>query len=63
MDGDIDVIVDNCTCKSSKVSRDKTPGLLRPLLKPLRPWHYIVVDFKCMLKAKDDSDNTFKIID
>lgn len=63
MNGDIDVYVDNCSCKSSKIPRDKTPGLLRPLPLPLRPWHHVVVDFKYMPKAKDGSDNTFNIID
>jgi transposase InsO family protein len=49
MDRDIDRFVSNChACRRSKVPRDKTPGLLRPLPIPDRPWQHISVDFKEM---------------
>lgn len=63
MNGDIDVYIENCSCRSAKVPRDKTPGLLRPLPVPLRPWHHLVVDFKYMPKSKNCCDNTFNIND
>ena len=49
MDADIDQFVSNChACRRSKVPRDKTPGLLRPLPVPDRPWQHISMDFKDM---------------
>lgn len=63
MNGGIDIYVENCPCRSAKIPRDKTPGLLRPLPIPLRPWHHLVIDFKYMPKAKNGCGNTFNIID
>lgn len=49
IDSDIDQFVSNChACRRSKVPRDKTPGLLRPLPIPDRPWQHISMDFKEM---------------
>ena len=49
MDSDIVRFVSNCAaCRRSKVPRDKTPGLLRPLPIPDRPWQHISMDFKDM---------------
>ena len=49
IDRDINRFVSNCAaCHRSKVPRDKTPGLLRPLPIPDRPWQHISIDFKDM---------------
>jgi hypothetical protein len=32
-------------CRRSTISRDKTPGLLKPLPIPERPWQHISIDF------------------
>lgn len=43
---DIDDFVANCSCRPSKDPRDKTPGMLKPILAPDGPWRHIVIDFK-----------------
>lgn len=63
MSGMVDRYVANCSCRSAKVPRDKTPGLLQPLPVPDRQWSTIVVDFKSMPKSKSGNDNLFVIID
>lgn len=63
MYGDCDVYVDNCPCCLAKHPRDKTPGLLYSIPIPLRPWHYVVVDFCEMLKLRAGNDNSMNIID
>ena len=46
MTADIDRFVRNCdSCQRSKIPRDKTPGLLKPLPIPDRPWQHISMDF------------------
>lgn len=60
---DVTRYVSNCWCHSSKVPRDKTPGLLHPLPIPQRPWQHLVVDFKAMPKDKSGFDNLLVIID
>lgn len=59
----IDQYVDNCPCRSAKVPRDKTPGLLSPLPIPDERWEHLVMDFKEMPKDKDGYDNIFVVID
>lgn len=62
--GDVDRFTANCTvCHSSKVPRDKTPGLLKPLPIPLRGWQSLAVDFKSMPRSKRGYDNAFVVID
>ena len=34
------------TCRRTMVLRDKTPGLLKPLPVPDRPWQHMAADFK-----------------
>jgi transposase InsO family protein len=47
MDSDVEQYIRNChACKRSSVPRDKTPGLLKSLPIPERPWQHISVDFK-----------------
>ena len=59
----VDRFVANCVCRSSKVPRDKAPGLLKPLPIPLRPWQHIVVDFKAMPIDRTGVDNVLVIVD
>jgi hypothetical protein len=61
--GDVDRYVSNCLCRSAKVPRDKTPGLLQPLPIPLRIWQHIVVDFKKMPKDRYGYDNCLVMVD
>jgi len=43
---DINRYIWNCNdCRRSIIPRDKTLGLLKPLLIPERPWQYISIDF------------------
>ena len=64
MMADVDRYVNNCLdCASAKTPRDKTPGLLRPLPVPQRPWQHLVVDFKSMPKDREGYNNVFVMID
>ncbi len=46
---DIERYIANCTtCRRSHVPRDKTPGLLKPLPIPERPWAHLHMDFTSM---------------
>lgn len=60
---DVARFVSNCSCRSSKSLRDKTPGLLHPLPIPLRTWQHIVIDFKKMPTDKRGYNNLFVMID
>ena len=43
---DVDQYVSNClVCRRTKIARDKTPGLLKPLPIPKRSWQHISMDF------------------
>jgi hypothetical protein len=43
---DIDYYVQNCNnCYQSIILRDKTLGLLKPLLILERPWQHVFIDF------------------
>ena len=43
---DINHYIQNCNnCRRSTIPQDKTPGLLKPLLIPERPWQHISIDF------------------
>jgi predicted aspartyl protease len=64
MAADIDRFVANCaTCRSAKVPRDKTPGLLQPLPVTDQPWRDLVMDFKSMPKDRKGYNNLMVIID
>jgi transposase InsO family protein len=64
MDADIERFVSNChACRRSKVPRDKTPGLLRPLPVPDRPWQHISVDFKEMPADKQGMNMVCVFVD
>jgi hypothetical protein len=61
---DVNQYTANCrVCRSSKVPRDKTPGLLQPLPIPLRSWQHIAADFKSMPKDKHGYDNILVMVD
>ncbi|TLS20779.1 uncharacterized protein PpBr36_10946 [Pyricularia pennisetigena] len=63
MSGMVDRYIANCSCRSAKVPKNKTPGFLQPLPVPDRQWSTIVVNFKSMPKSKSGNDNLFVIID
>jgi hypothetical protein len=61
---DVDQYVANChACRASTTPRDKTPGLLRPLPVPLRPWKDISMDFKDFPTAQNGMDAVVVFID
>ncbi len=54
---DVERYVGNCqSCRRNKVPRDKTPGLLKPLPIPERPWEHITADGKDMPKSRSGFD-------
>src|SRR3979490_3295843 len=64
IDADIEQFVSNChACRRSKVPRDKTPRLLRPLPIPDRPWQHIAMDFKDMPPDKNGRDMVCVFVD
>jgi transposase InsO family protein len=64
MISDIARYIRNCNiCRMYHVPRDKTPGLLHPLLVPQYPWQYITMDFKSAPKDKKGFDNIYVVID
>ena len=61
---DIDQYVRNCTaCRMSTIPRDKTPGLLKPLPIPERPWRHISIDFHELPKDRCGYDNVVLFVD
>jgi transposase InsO family protein len=64
MFSDIDTFVRNClTCRRSHKPRDKTPGLLKPLDIPNRPWQHVTMDFHSMPEDKQGYDQVFVVVD
>ena len=64
MTTDIDQFVRNCNdCRRSLVPRDKTPGLLKPLPIPDRPWQHVSMDFHEMPKERQGYDTVMLVID
>ena len=54
----------NChPCQRAHIPRDKTPGFLRPLEIPDRPWQHITMDYKSFPVDKDGNDNIFVVMD
>ena len=54
----------NCKIyRRTTVPRDKTPGLLRPLLVPDRLWQYVAVDFKNFPRDVQGYDAICMVID
>ena len=56
--------VRNChACQKSQVPKDKTPGLLRPLQVPNRPWQHGTMDLCEFNTDKDGHNSVFVVID
>jgi transposase InsO family protein len=61
---DIDRYVRNCNdCRRSTIPRDKTPGLLKPLPIPERPWQHISMDFHELPKDRNGYDTVLIVVD
>ena len=61
---DIDRYIANCrVCRRTTVPRDKTPGLLKPLPIPDRPWQHVSIDFKSFPKDKKGFDAIMVVVD
>ena len=61
---DIDQYVRNCNdCRRSTIPRDKTPGLLKPLPIPDRPWQHISMDFHELPPDQDGYDTVMILVD
>jgi hypothetical protein len=61
---DIDRYVRNCNdCRRSTIPRDKTPGLLKPLPIPDRPWQHISIDFHELPTDRDGYDMVMILVD
>jgi hypothetical protein len=64
MTADIDQYVRNCNdCRRSTIPRDKTPGLLKPLPIPERPWQHVSVDFHAAPTDRDGYDTVMVFVD
>jgi transposase InsO family protein len=64
MTTDIDRYVRNCNdCCRSKIPRDKTPGLLKPLPIPERPWQHVSIDFHEVPTDRNGYDTVMLIVD
>jgi transposase InsO family protein len=64
MDQDIETFVRNCHhCRRSTIPRDKSPGLLKPLAIPDRPWQHLSVDFKSFPLDKKGYNNIAVFVD
>ena len=56
--------VRNChACQKSQTPKDKTPGLLRPLQVPDRPWQHVTMDLCEFNTDKHGYNNVFVVID
>src|SRR6266705_2213365 len=61
---DIDRYVRNCdSCRISTLPRDKTPGLLKPLPIPERPWQHISIDFHELPIDRNGYDIAMIVVD
>lgn len=64
MTQDIDQYIRNCNdCRRAHIPRDKTPGLLKPLPIPYRPWQHISMDFHEVPKDSEGHDMVLVIVD
>ena len=61
---DVERFVHNChPCQHAHILRDKTLGMLYPLLILEHLWQHVTMDFKLMPKDKAGYDNVFVVID
>ena len=64
MTSDIDRYVRNChDCRRATIPRDKTPGLLKPLPIPERPWQHISIDFHELPTDRNGYNMVMLIVD
>jgi transposase InsO family protein len=64
MTEDIDRYIRNCNdCRRSTIPRDKTPGLLKPLPIPDRPWQHISIDFHELPRDRNGYDTVMIMVD
>lgn len=60
---DVARFVRNCvTCRRTKILRDKTPGNLKPLPIPDRPWQHISMDFLDVPRSKRGNDAVLVLV-
>ena len=61
---DIDGYIRNCNdCRRATIPRDKTPGLLKPLPIPERPWQHISMDFHELPTDRNGYDTVLILVD
>ena len=61
--GDVEQYIRNChTCRRAQKPRDATPGELRPLPIPIRPWQFIAMDFMALPKDRHGFDAVWVVI-
>jgi hypothetical protein len=61
---DIDRYIRNCNdCRRANVPKDKTPGLLKPLPIPNRPWQHISMDFHELPPDRNGYDTVMILVD
>ena len=64
MTTDIDRYIRNCdNCRRSTIPRDKTPGLLKPLPIPEKPWQHISIDFHELLVDRNGYNTVLILVD
>jgi transposase InsO family protein len=64
MSSDIDQYIRNCgDCCRATIPRDKTPGLLKPLPIPDRPWQHVSMDFHKLPTDKHEFDTVVIFVD
>ena len=64
MTTDIKRYVRNCNdCRRSSIPRDKTPGLLKPLPIPEKPWQHISMDFHELPQDKKGYNMVLILVD
>src|SRR5208282_3751563 len=64
MTKDIAQFVRNCDdCRRASIPRDKTPGLLKPLPIPERPWQHISMDFHEMPLDRNGYNMVLVLVD
>ena len=63
MGTDIQRYISNCRCTRMKARRDKTPGFLKPLPIPSRPYQHLTMDFTELPLDEDGHDFALVVMD
>jgi hypothetical protein len=50
-------------CKQANTPRDLSPGTLKPLSIPIRPWQHVSMDFCSFSKNREGYDAIFVVVD